>query len=99
MIAGLRTTVEAERVLEAAAAAALNCDPEHLGLASRLLRHQVADLHRSALREGDQSGEFLFDRSHLSKCSHDPCDWKFVTPVTPIFPGIAVRFVRAESRC
>ena len=36
--------VEAERVLEAAAAAALDRDPKHLGLARRLLRHQAATL-------------------------------------------------------
>ena len=37
-----RAAVEAERVLEAAAAAALDRDAQHLGLAGRLLRHQLA---------------------------------------------------------
>ena len=45
--------VESERVLEPAAAAALDRDPKHLGLADRLLRHQRLDLAGGALRERD----------------------------------------------
>ena len=41
-VARRRAAVEAERVLEAAAAAALDRDAKHLGLAGRLLRHQLA---------------------------------------------------------
>src|SRR5690349_16606598 len=39
-----RAAVEAERVLEPAAAAAADRDAQHLGLAGRLLRHQRAHL-------------------------------------------------------
>ena len=53
MVAGLRAAVEAERVLEAAAAAALDRDPEHLGLAGRLAGHQAANLVGRPLGERD----------------------------------------------
>src|SRR4051812_10753518 len=50
-VARLGGPVEPERVLEAAAAAALDRDPQDLGLAGRLLRHERADLRRRALGE------------------------------------------------
>src|SRR4051794_509031 len=56
VVAGLSAAVEAERVLEAAAAAALDGDAEHLGLAGRLFRHQRRDLLRGARGEGDDGG-------------------------------------------
>src|SRR5262249_14551740 len=49
----LGAAVEAERVLEAGAAAALNRDAEHLRLAGGLLGHQALDLRRRALGERD----------------------------------------------
>src|SRR5262245_46221484 len=70
MIALLRTGVETERVLEARAAAALNRDAQHLGLAGRLLRHQLADLGRGPCGEADQ--RLLFDRRHRSHRSNVP---------------------------
>ena len=47
----LSAAVEPERVLEAAAAAALNRDAEHLGLARRLVGHQAANLVGRPCRE------------------------------------------------
>src|SRR5438477_7604321 len=44
VIAVLDAAVETERVLEAGAAAALHCDPQHGRLAFRLVRHQPTDL-------------------------------------------------------
>src|SRR3954452_5187416 len=44
VVALLRPAVEAERVLEAGAAAALHSEAQHLGLAGRLLGLEVPDL-------------------------------------------------------
>ena len=52
-VARLRAAVEAERVLEAAAAAALDRDAEHLGLAGGLARHQAANLVGRPRRQSD----------------------------------------------
>ena len=52
----LRAAVEAERVLEPGAAAALHREAQHLGLSGRLLRHERADLHRRLRGEGDDGG-------------------------------------------
>src|SRR5512133_1242021 len=57
-----RPAVEAERVLEAGAAATLNGDPQNCRLALRLLGHQRADLGRRALGERDES--WLLDVCH-----------------------------------
>src|SRR5205814_8812355 len=57
-----RSPIEAERVLEAGAAAALNGDPQNRRLALRLLGHQLADLVRRARGERDES--WLLDRCH-----------------------------------
>jgi len=54
VVAGLRAAVEPECVLEAAAAAALDRDAQHLRLAGGLLRHQRADLRRRTLRQRDE---------------------------------------------
>src|SRR5919204_1585815 len=54
VVAFLRAAVEAERVLEAGAAAALDGDPQDRGLAVRLLRHQTLDLRSRALRQRDE---------------------------------------------
>src|SRR5215203_841644 len=70
MVAFLLAGVEAERVLEAQATAALNRDAEHFRLAGGLLGHQLADLRRGALGEADQG--FLFDRRHRSHGSNEP---------------------------
>src|SRR5579862_3072497 len=43
-VALARAAIEAQRVFEAAAAAATNRNPQDLGLAGRLLRHQALDL-------------------------------------------------------
>src|SRR4051812_11619444 len=56
VVALLRAAVEAERVLEAGAAAALYREAQHLGLAGRLLGLEVPDLVGSALGERDESG-------------------------------------------
>src|SRR5918993_2457659 len=48
-----RAAVEAERVLEAGAPAALDGDAKNLGLAGRLLAHQVAHLRGRSLGERD----------------------------------------------
>src|SRR6266850_1725038 len=65
----LRGPVEAERVLEAAAAAALDRDAKHLGLARRLLGHQGADLRRGLRGEDDDGGlellGFSLDGGHV----------------------------------
>src|SRR5215468_10162539 len=50
-----RPAVEAECVLEAGAAAALNGDAQDRSLAFGLLGHQLADLGRRALGERDES--------------------------------------------
>ena len=103
VVARLCAAVEAERVLEAAAAAALDRDPEHLGLTGRLRRHQVADLRRRALGERDDGGLGLFDRRHRSQCSRRRLRWRsFVTPATPmVVPSAALHraaSVRAGTR-
>ncbi len=54
VVALLRTLVEAERVLEARATAALDGDAEHAGLAFGLLGQEALDLRRRALGEHDQ---------------------------------------------
>ena len=48
-----RAAVETERVLEARAPAALDGDAENLGLADRLLGHEIAHLRGRALGERD----------------------------------------------
>ena len=53
MITVLRAAVEAERVLEAGASAALNGDAENLGLSRWLLGHEVAHFRGRALGERD----------------------------------------------
>src|SRR5438105_9032741 len=62
--------VEAERVLEAAAAAAADRDAQHLGLAGRLLRHQRLHLAGCALGERQRCGLAGLDSCHLTQCTH-----------------------------
>src|SRR6476646_710172 len=52
-VAVLGAAVEAQRVLEAGAAAALDGNAQHAGLALGLLGHQALDLRGRALREHD----------------------------------------------
>ena len=52
-VAGLGAAVEAERVLEAAAAAALDRDAKHLGLTCGLAGHQAAHLVGRPLGQRD----------------------------------------------
>src|SRR5262249_42976778 len=72
VVAGRRAAVEAEGVLEAAAAAALDRDAEHLRLAGRLLRHQRGDLRRGAGGESDDGGVSLLDRGHALSVATAP---------------------------
>ena len=53
--------VEAEPVLEAGAAAALNCDAQDRALALRILGHQLADLVRGVRGQGNESVGALDD--------------------------------------
>ena len=64
MIANLGAAVEAERVLEAAAAAALDRDAQDLGLAGRLLRHDRRHLGGGTLGQGDERRLGLLDGGH-----------------------------------
>src|SRR5436305_12665472 len=67
----LRTPVEAERVLEARAPAALDGDAQNGRLARGLLGHKRPDLLRRARGERDERR--LFDSSHgpiVAACSH-----------------------------
>ena len=63
VVALLRAAVEAERVLEAGAAAALHREAQHLGLAGRLLGLEGPDLLGSALGERDDG---VWGRSVIS---------------------------------
>src|SRR5215210_1534791 len=58
-----RAAIEAERVLEAGAPAALDGDAQHRGLAFRLLGHQTLDLEGGALGERDD-GDGTFGELH-----------------------------------
>ena len=60
MVAFERTAVEAEAVLEAGAAAALDRDPEHVRLAGGLARLELAHLFGRALGQFDEG----FDGCH-----------------------------------
>src|SRR5262245_34341092 len=68
VVALLGAGIEAERVLEARAASALNRDAQDIGLAGRLLGHQLADLRGGACGEADQ--RFLLDCCHLAHRSN-----------------------------
>ena len=61
-VALLDAAVEAERVLEARAAAALDGDAQHVGLALRLAGLQLLDLRGRRLREGDEDVRALEGR-------------------------------------
>ena len=97
VVACLRAAVEAERVLEAAAPAALDRDAEHLGLAGRLGGHEAPNLGRRALGERHDSGLGLFDRGHLPQCSRRASGGNFVTRATPIGTRLAGSFVLLAS--
>jgi hypothetical protein len=60
-----RAAVEAQRVLEAAAAPAADRHAQHLGLAGRLLRHQRPHLDGGALRQRQRGGLAGLDRGHV----------------------------------
>ena len=89
--------------VEAAAAAALDRDAEHLGLAGRLLRHQGADLGRRPLGERDDGRLGVLDGCHgLSVPGHPAVGTsgfphEFVTAITRFGAPIAVDFVAAPS--
>src|SRR5215204_6334396 len=71
VVALLRAAIEAERVLEARAAAALDGDAQNRDLV--LLGHELLDLVRSCLSERDQ-GVGTLDRCHsamVATCSVD----------------------------
>src|SRR6266540_3567661 len=70
LIALLRGRVEAERILEARAAAALHRDAKNPRVARGLLGHQVLDLRRR--RRGDRDESFLLDSGHRSNGSNVP---------------------------
>jgi hypothetical protein len=63
VIALLRATVEAERVLETRAAASLDGDPQNLCVAPRLVGLELLDLRGRALGERDDGGG-LFEGGH-----------------------------------
>ena len=77
VVALLGAPVEAERVLEARAAAALDGDAQDRGLALGLLGHQVANLRRRALGERDEcqlvlGGRHRAHRSSVYRLSESP---------------------------
>src|SRR5207244_12772022 len=86
--------VQAERVREARAAAALDGDPQDRCLAFGLVGHQVADLGRCALGQSDESR--LLNRCHgpivaaSSAVAHAPKEQDFVTPVSLTAPRFSV---------
>src|SRR5829696_495874 len=69
VVALLRAAVESERVLEAGATAALDGDAQNRDLL--LLGHELLDLVRSRLGEGDQ-GVGALDRCHVSMVATRP---------------------------
>ena len=69
VVAILRAAVEAERVLEPGAAAALNGDSQDRGLALGLLGHQVLDLRRGRLGQRDE-GQRTLDSLHRTHRSN-----------------------------
>src|SRR5262249_34754948 len=63
--------VETELVLEPAAASTLDRHAQHLGLAGRLLRHELAHLDSRGLGEGDACGLSRLDTCHRKKCTDE----------------------------
>ncbi len=97
VVARLGGPIEAERVLEATATAALDRDPEHLGLTGRLLRHQGADLVGGTRGEGDDGGLGLLDSGHAKSVPEGVSIGHFVTAATPMGTRLAASFVLLAS--
>src|SRR5437899_7739883 len=71
VVAILRAAIEAERVLEARAASALDGDPQNRRLARGLLGHQVPDLRRRTRGQRDDC-KLVLGRRHLTHRSNVP---------------------------
>ena len=96
-----RAGVEAEAVLKAGAAAALDRNTKDERLRIVFLRHELFDLRRRYRREGDQGVSRMLDGCHGLIVADGVRDtsYEFVTLVSLILCGVSDPFVRPKGEC